>query len=160
MTKATSAIPTGMHTLTPHLAIKNASEAIEFYKKAFGAEEISRMEWQGDKIMHASLRIGDSVMFLADEYSNGFKSPLGLGGTPIVLHLYVENVDEMFSRAVKAGAIEKMPVTDMFWGARYGQVTDPYGFVWSIATQKEEVSKEEMMKRQESFCKEMAAAAK
>jgi PhnB protein len=162
MTKATNAIPSGMHTLTPHIAIKNAAEAIEFYKKAFGAQEIRRMKFEDGKIMHASLKIGDSVLFLADECpEKGWsKSPLALGGTPVSLHLYVENVDESYSRAIKAGATEKMPVTDMFWGDRYGQLTDPYGHVWSIATHKEDLTEEEQMKRYEGFCKQMAAAAK
>ena len=141
-------VPEGYHTLTPHLVVGDANKAIEFYKKAFGAEEITRMPGPGGKIMHASIRIGNSVVMLNDEYPDmGSRSPKSIGGTPVTLNLYVENVDKLWDRAVAAGATVTMPLADMFWGDRYGMVTDPYGHRWSLATHKEDVSPEETMKR-------------
>jgi len=138
-------IPDGMHTVTPHLICAGAADAIEFYKKAFDAVELSRMPGPGGKLMHASIRIGNSAVMLADEFPDfGNLSPLALKGTPVVLHIYVPNVDEIFAQAVAAGAIVRMPVTDMFWGDRYGQVLDPYGHHWSLATHMHDYTPEEM----------------
>jgi len=138
-------IPEGMHTVTPHLICAGAADAIEFYKKAFGAVETGRLPGPNGKVVHASLRIGDSAIMLMDEAPE-WKSlgPRALKGTPVTLHLYVEDVDAVAARAVKAGAKTVMPVEDMFWGDRYGIVEDPFGHHWSIATHVREVSREEM----------------
>jgi len=138
-------IPEGMHTVTPHLICAGAADAIAFYKKAFGAVETGRLPGPNGKIVHASLRIGDSAIMLMDEAPE-WKSlgPRALKGTPVTLHLYVEDVDAVAARAVKAGAKTVMPVEDMFWGDRYGIVEDPFGHHWSIATHVREVSREEM----------------
>jgi PhnB protein len=146
-------IPDGFHALTPHLICRDAAPAIEFYKKAFGAEEVVRMPGPGGQgIMHAEMRIGDSRFMLAGENpSMQSKAPITFGGTPVTLHLYVEDVDKAFDRAVKAGAKVKMPVTDMFWGDRYGQVTDPSGHQWSIATHMKDMTPAEMGKAAEQF---------
>jgi uncharacterized glyoxalase superfamily protein PhnB len=142
------AIPEGLHAVTPHLVVKGGADAIAFYKKAFGAQELHRMPGPDGKLMHAAIKIGDSQIFLADEHPQmGHKSPLGLGGSPVSLHVYVDDVDTVFQKAVAAGAKVRMPVMDMFWGDRYGQVTDPFGHEWSIATHIEDVPPEEMPKR-------------
>jgi PhnB protein len=143
------AIPEGKHTIVPHLVIQGAAKAIEFYKKAFGAVEEARMPTPDGKIMHACLKIGDSCLFLCDEFPDmgGCKSPQALGGTPVTIHLNVEDADAVFARAVAAGATAKMPPADMFWGDRYGKLTDPFGHDWSVSTHKEDVSPEEMKKR-------------
>ncbi len=142
-------IPAGYHTITPHLIVRNAKEAIDFYRRAFGAEELcSCMMPDGKALMHGELKIGDSRLFMCEENPKmGAKSPLSLGGSPISLHLYVQDVDKAFNRAVAAGAQVVMPVKDQFWGDRFGMVSDPYGHVWSLATHIEEVSPEEMQKR-------------
>ena len=152
-------IPDGYHTVTPYLIVKGAGEAIEFYKKAFGAEELFRMPGPGGRgVMHAEIRIGDSVIMLADEFPDrGYLSPLARGGATSSLLLYVEDVDASFARAIAAGATEKMPVSDMFWGDRYGQVSDPFGHDWSIATHKEDVAPEDMARRQQEFFAKMSA---
>ena len=125
-----------------------AAAAIEFYKKAFGAEEIARMPGPKGSVMHAEIQIGDSRIMLNDEFPDfGKMGPASIGGTPITIHLYVNDVDALFDRAVKAGATARMPVADMFWGDRYGQIEDPFGHHWSIATHKEDVSPEECMRR-------------
>lgn len=145
MTDAVKFIPDGMHTITPHLVCAGAAEAIEFYKKAFGAEELSRMPGAGGKLMHASIRIGDSVVMLTDEHPEyGSLGPLALKGTPVVIHIYVPDVDAFFARAVAAGAAVRMPPADMFWGDRYGQVSDPYGHHWSMATHRHDYTPEQM----------------
>lgn len=147
-TKATSFKPEGSHTITPHLIIRGASKAIEFYKKAFGAEEICRMNGQGDSIMHAEIKIGDSVLYLADEAPDwGCVGPQTLKGTSVTIHMYVPDADAAFAKAVAAGATAAMPLQDMFWGDRYGKLSDPFGHHWSIATHKEDVSPEECMQR-------------
>jgi len=142
-------IPEGFHTVTPHLVVKNGHEAIELYKRAFGAEELSRSPGpDGTGVMHASLKIGNSVIMLNDEFPDwGVKGPQSIGGSPVTLHLYVEDVDTWYKRAVDAGASETMPVMDAFWGARYGKLTDPYGHRWSIATHKEDVTPEQLQQR-------------
>ena len=138
-------IPRGMHTVTPHLICAGAAEAIEFYKQAFDAEELTRMPGQNGKLMHASVRIGDSVVMLTDEFPDwGALGPTALHGTPVTIHLYVEDVDAFAARAVAAGAKLKMPVADMFWGDRYGQLEDPFGHRWSVATHVRDVTPEEI----------------
>jgi PhnB protein len=141
-------IPEGYHTATPYLIVKDASRAIDFYKKAFGATELARMPGPGGKIGHAEIKIGDSPIMLADEVPGmGFRSPESLGGSPISILLYVEDVDAVFSEAVAAGAKVQRPVADQFYGDRTGGITDPFGHVWYIATHKEDLSPEEMKKR-------------
>ena len=144
-----SPIPEGAHTVTPHLVIRNAAKAIEFYKAAFGAEEVFRSDGpNGGQVMHAEIRIGDSPVYIADEIRGmGIKSPESLKGTAVTIHLYVEDADSVFRSAVDAGATVAMEIQDAFWGDRYGQVTDPFGHHWAIATHKEDLSAEEMMER-------------
>jgi PhnB protein len=140
-------IPDGMHTVTPHLVCAGAAEAIEFYKNAFGATELSRVPSEDGKLMHASVRIGDSVVMLNEEMPEwGALGPKSLKGSAVTIHLYVENADAVFERAVAAGAKITMPLDDMFWGDRYGKVEDPFGHQWSIGTHVRDVSPEEMQK--------------
>ncbi len=147
MTAQVKAIPEGMHSITPHLVCEGASDAIAFYKKAFGAIELSRMPGPGGKIMHAALRIGDSTIMLVDDYPDwGSLGPKALKGTPVTLHMYVADVDAAFARAVDAGATVKLAVADMFWGDRYGQVVDPFGHHWSLATHTRDMTPEQMDK--------------
>lgn len=144
----TKPIPEGYHTATPYLIIKGAADAIEFYKKAFGATELMRMPMPGGKIGHAEIKIGDSPIMLADEYPEmGYKSPETLGGSPVSIMIYVEDVDAVFSQAIAAGGKEKQPVKDQFYGDRLGTLEDPFGHVWHVSTHKEDVSMEEMEKR-------------
>ena len=139
-------IPDGYHTLTPHMTVRDAPKAIEFYKQAFGAVEQGVMKGPDGKIMHAQLMIGDSIVMLADEFPEyGSLSPLSSGGSGMGLHIYVEDADASFDRAVKAGATVEMPIGDMFWGDRYGKLADPFGHKWSIATHKKDLSMDEMM---------------
>jgi len=150
-------IPQGMYTITPHLACEGASNAIEFYKKAFNAVEIMRMPGPNGKLMHAALKIGDSTVMLADDFPEyeGGKGPKALGGSPVTLHMYVADTDAAFQQAVQAGATVRMPPTDMFWGDRYSQVTDPFGHHWAIATHIKDMTPEEMaaaMKQQMPPC--------
>jgi PhnB protein len=141
-------VPEGYHTATPYLVVDNAAAAIDFYKRAFGAKEIMRMPGPEGKIGHAEIRIGDSMIMLADEMAaSGTKSPRSLGGTAAGVFLYVEDVDKTFKQATSAGAKVDSALEDMFWGDRYGKVTDPFGHSWSLATHKEDVSAEEMGKR-------------
>jgi len=142
-------VPEGFHTLSPHIVVKGAGEAIEFYKKAFGAEELCRMPGpDGTSVMHAELRIGNSIFMVCDEFPDlDVRSPKALGGSPVTLHLYVEDADAVFNQAVAAGARAGMPPQDMFWGDRYGKLIDPYGHEWGIATHLEDVSPEECAKR-------------
>jgi PhnB protein len=145
-------IPEGMHTVTPHLVCAGAAEAIEFYRKAFGATELSRVPGENGKLMHASVRIGDSVVMLNEEMSEwGAFGPKSLKGSAVTLHLYVENADAVFEQAVAAGAKVTMPLNDMFWGDRYGKVEDPFGHQWSIGTHVRDVSPEEMQKAMEQM---------
>jgi uncharacterized glyoxalase superfamily protein PhnB len=148
-----AAIPRGYHTVTPHLTVRGAAEAIDFYARAFGARERGRMPGpDGKGIMHAELQIGNSVVFLADEFPDmGCRAPQTLGGTTGTLHLYVRDVDRAFQRAVGAGAEIRMPVTDMFWGDRYAKVADPFGHEWGLATHKEDLSAREIGRRAEAF---------
>lgn len=147
-------IPKGYHTATPYLTVKGAAEAIEFYKRAFGAEEAFRMPGPEGKIVHAEIIIGNSHLMLADESNNAeTRAPQTLKGTSSGVFLYVEDVDATFQQALKAGAKQNQAVEDMFWGDRFGKLTDPYGHVWMLATHVEDVSPAEMQKR-------MAAASK
>lgn len=140
----TKPIPEGMHSVTPHLVCAGAADAIEFYKKAFGAVEEARLPGPQGKIMHAMIRIGDSAVMLVDEMPEwGALGPKALKGSPVTIHLYVEDVDAFVARAVKAGAKVTMPVADMFWGDRYGKIEDPFGHHWSVATHVRDVSMEE-----------------
>jgi PhnB protein len=161
MAKAVTPIPEGFHTVTPHLVIKGAGEAIEFYKRAFGAEVLGRMDGPGGTVGHAELKIGDSIIFLADEFPGApTKSPQTLGGTTGSLHLYVPDVDAAFKRAIAAGGREIMAVTDMFWGDRFGQLQDPFGHSWSIATRKEVLTPQEVEERAQAFWAQMQAQKK
>lgn len=151
-----SPIPQGYRTVTPQLTVRGAAEAINFYKRAFGARELMRMASPDGKVMHAELKVGDSVVFLGDEFPDmGCKSPQTLGGASGALHVYVPNVDAAFKRAVDAGAQVTMPVADMFWGDRYGKVTDPFGHEWGLGTHKEDVSPSEMAERAQAFFAQM-----
>ena len=153
MKKATKAIPEGYHTLTPQLTVRGAERAIDFYKRAFGAEELMRMPGpDGKSIMHAELKIGDSIFFLGDEFPDtGCRSPESLGGTAASLHIYVTDVDAAFKRAVAAGAQVRMPVADMFWGDRYGRVADPFGHEWGLGTHKEDLTPAQIRERATAF---------
>ncbi len=147
-------IPPGMHTVTPHIVCAGAVEAIEFYKKAFGAVEQMRMLTPDGKVMHAAIKIGDSVIMMADEHpSMGGLGPKARGGTSVTLHLHVRDADAVFAQAVEAGATVMMPVQEMFWGDRYGIVTDPFGHQWSVATHVRDVTPEEMAKAVTEMCK-------
>jgi PhnB protein len=155
MTHQIKPVPEGYHTITPHLVVKGASQAIEFYKQAFGAEEIRRVPGRdGKSLIHAELKIGDSRLFLVDEFPEmGCQSPRSYGGSSVTIHLFVDNVDSFFKIALAAGAEERMPVADMFWGDRYGRLVDPFGHEWSVATHKEDLTPEELNKRaQAAFC--------
>jgi PhnB protein len=144
----TKPIPAGYHTVTPYLTLDEAAEAIEFYKDAFGATERMRMEAPDGKIGHAELEIGDSIVMLADAMpQSATRSPRELGGTSAGVFLYVDDVDAVVKQAVKAGAAVTQEVTDMFWGDRYGSLTDPFGHVWSIATHIEDLTPEEIADR-------------
>jgi PhnB protein len=154
------AIPEGYHTLTPYMTVRDAARAVEFYKQAFGAVERGVMKGPDGKIMHAELKIGDSIFMLADEFPEfGSMSPLSTGGSGMGLHIYSEDVDKAFDRAVKAGAKVDMPVADMFWGDRYGKLADPFGHKWSIATHKADLSPEEMDKGMKAMMKDMPKSA-
>jgi len=138
-------IPDGMRTVTPHLICAGAADAIEFYKKAFGAVEVARLPGPQGRIMHAMIRIGDSAVMLVDEMPEwGALGPKALKGSPVTIHLYVDDVDAFAARAVQAGAKITMAVEDMFWGDRYGKLEDPFGHHWSVATHLRDVSMEEM----------------
>ena len=141
-------IPEGYHSVTPYLIIRGAADAIEFYKKAFGAVELFRFPAPGGKIGHAEIKVGDSPIMLADEYPDmGYKGPQSIGGSPVSLMMYLEDVDSVFNRAVDAGATVKEAVQDKFYGDRTGTVIDPFGHIWHIATHKEDVSMDEMERR-------------
>ncbi|MGB7158258.1 MAG: VOC family protein [Tepidisphaeraceae bacterium] len=151
-------IPDGYHAITPYIRVRGAADAIEFYKKAFGAEELCRMPGPGGTIMHAEIRIGDSIIMLGEESKEwNCPSPLSIGGTGAGLHLYVTDADAAFARATGAGAKVKMPLANMFWGDRYGAVTDPFGHEWSIGTHLEDLTTDEIARRGQI---EMAKMAK
>jgi PhnB protein len=154
------AIPEGYHTVTPYLVVHDAAKAIDFYKRAFDATELFRMEGPPGKIGHAELQIGDSKIMLADEMGAGAGSPKSVGGTTGGIFLYVKDVDSAFNKAVSAGAKVDMPLADQFWGDRYGKLSDPFGHSWSMATHKEDVAPEEMKKRMQTAMAKMAEKAK
>lgn len=141
-------IPEGYRTVTPYLVVDNGAAALDFYRRAFGAKETMRMEGPDGKIAHAELKIGDSMIMLAEEMpGTGTRAPRSIGGTTAGVFLYLEDVDSAFKQAVSAGAKVDQAPTDQFWGDRYGRLTDPFGHSWSLATHKEEVSHEEMARR-------------
>ena len=143
-------VPEGYHTVTPYLTVRDAARAIEFYKQAFGAKEKGTMKGPDGKVMHASLRIGDSMLMLNDEFPDyGTLSPLSTGGSAVTIHIYTDNVDAAFNRAVSAGAQVKMPLADQFWGDRYGVVADPFGHKWSLGAHIKDMSPEEMQREQD-----------
>lgn len=153
-------IPEGFHSLTPHLVCKDAVKAIEFYQKAFGAEELFRLTAPDGTLIHAQLRVGASMLLLTDECpSMGAFSPQKLGGSPVTIHLSVPDADASVARAVAAGAKNTMPVTEMFWGARYGVLQDPYGHSWSVATQVKALSQDEIRAGLEAAMREPIAKA-
>lgn len=160
MTKAKNAIPAGHYTVTPHLILDNAAQAIDWYTKALGAVEVTRAVGPDGKIMHAEIRIGNSLIMLNDEMGGG-KSARTIGASPVSLWLYVEDCDALFKRAVAAGG--KVPpgpmgqMQDQFWGDRSGSFTDPYGYIWTIATHKEDLTPQEMKQRTDEFMKGFAA---
>ena len=148
MTAAVKPIPEGYHTVTPYLILDSASDAIDFYKKALGAEEVLRMEDPGGKVHHAEIKIGDSRIMLADEHPEiQSLSPKTVGGSPVTIHLYVGDVDGAVERAVAAGAKLIRPVADQFYGDRVGGIEDPFGYRWFIATHKEDVTMDEIRRR-------------
>jgi uncharacterized glyoxalase superfamily protein PhnB len=161
MAKAKSAIPQGLHSVTPHLILDDAATAIEWYKRGLGAEEVSRAVGADGKVMHAQIRIGNSVLYANDAMGGG-KGPKVLGGSPIGLWIYTEDADALFRRALDAGAtVAPGPMgqmQDQFWGDRCGTLIDPSGYHWTIATRKEDLTPQETQKRQEEFFKSLAGA--
>jgi PhnB protein len=146
-------VPEGVHTITPGLIVKGAQKAIEFYKEAFGAEVKSVMTSpDGKMVVHSEIKIGDSLIFVNDEYPDmGARGPQSIGGTPVSLNMYVEDADAVFERAVAAGATVVMPLADQFWGDRWGMVTDPFGHMWSVATHVADLSQEEINKASQEY---------
>ncbi len=158
-TSATTPIPADMNTITPHLVCAGAAEAIDWYVRALGAVELMRLPAPDGKLMHASLRIGNSTIMLNDEAPEwGAMGPKSLGGSPVTLHYYVENVDAAFQRAVDAGATSKMAPEDMFWGDRYGVLIDPWGHSWSMATHLQDYSPEEIQANMAKMMPECGSA--
>ncbi|MBK9088791.1 MAG: VOC family protein [Holophagales bacterium] len=148
MAEKVNPIPEGYRTVTPYIVVKGAAEALDFYAKAFGAEEVVRMPGPGGSVMHAEVKIGDSMLMLSDEFPDwGQLGPISRGGTTCTMMLYVENCDASFQRAVDAGCAVTSPPKDEFWGDRFAKVTDPFGHQWAFATHIEDVSPEEMTKR-------------
>ena len=161
MNTKVKSIPDGFHSVTPYLTVRNAAQAIDYYKRAFGAQERVRLPGPDGKVAHAEITIGNSILMLGEECSEmGNQSPESLHGSTVGLAVYVENVDDVFNRAVKAGAGVKEAVSDRFWGDRAGTITDPFGHTWTILTHKEDVSPQEMQKRMQQMCaqKEVATA--
>ena len=153
------AIPEGYHSISPSLTCKNAALAMDFYKSVFGATEVMRMPGPGGKIMHAEMRIGDSVIFLNDEFPGVAEAPASGAMGPIQLFLYTEDVDAVYNRAVSMGSKVTMPLDNQFWGDRYGKVVDPFGHEWGLAQHVEDVAPEEMKRRQDEMAAKMAKAA-
>jgi len=150
-------VPEGCSTVSAYLVVPSSSEAMKFYERAFGATPVMKMEGPGGAVMHAEVKIGDSMVMLTDENPQwNMKAPAALGGSPISLHLYVEDADALFARAVAAGCEVEYPINDAFWGDRYGKVRDPYGYSWGIATHQEDLSDTEIAERQAEFFKQMA----
>jgi PhnB protein len=153
-------IPQGYHTVTPNLVVRDGARAIEFYRKAFGADETVRMPGPGGSVLHAEIRIGDSVLMLADEMPDmGSKSPQAYGGSPVTFYIYVEDVDAAWKRAMDAGAKPVMPPADMFWGDRTGWLEDPFGHQWSLAQHVADPSPEEIQRGQEEFFSKFQTAS-
>jgi PhnB protein len=149
--KRVAPIPPGFHTVTPTLVLRDGVKAIDFYKKAFGAKEVSRMMGPNGMLAHAELRIGNSPIMIGDEMpAMGASAPQTIGGTAVHIFLYVPDVDKVFAQAVKAGATIELPVADMFWGDRFGKLLDPFGHKWSVATHTEDLTPKEMAKRAEA----------
>ena len=149
--------PAGYHSITPALVVRDAPKAIDFYKEAFGAQEITRMPGPDGKIMHAEIKIGDSVIMLGEENPDwGALSPLSTKGSPGSLHIYVDDADAVYDKALRAGAKVRMPLEDAFWGDRYGKVTDPFGHEWGIATRIKELTPEQMQKAGEEWMAKFA----
>jgi PhnB protein len=148
MAKTTTPVRPGFHTVTPHLTVRGASEYIDFLKKAFGAVEVARAPGPGGKLMHAEVRIGDAIVMLNDDFPEFGLPPLAQGRLPVTIHLYVPDVDKLWAQATAAGCQVVMPLDDQFWGDRYGQVNDPFGISWSMATHKEDLTQKEMEERQ------------
>jgi PhnB protein len=145
MTESKARTPTGMHTITPHIVVSDAARAADWYREVLGAEERSRIEVPGGKLMQIALWFGDSAVMLADEFPElGVLSPLSVDGTATVLHLYTNDVDALWKRAIDAGAEVRQPLQDVFWGERYGQITDPFGHRWGLAQQMRDVPREEI----------------
>lgn len=154
MTGKVPPIPKGLHSITPYLTVDGAEKAIEFYQKAFGANLLEKHAMPDGKIMHSKLQIGNSVIMISDEFPEsqcGTAAPTTLKSTTIMLHLYVDDADATFNQAIQAGATSKMPLIDAFWGDRYGQIQDPFGHIWSVSTQKEILTDEEVAERSASF---------
>lgn len=153
-------LPAGYHTLTPSLIVKDARQAIAFYKTAFGAEEVDVMTGPDGRVMHAELRFGDSMLMLGEENPAwpAFKSAETIGASPVSLHLYFPDADAAFKRALDAGAKSEMPLDDMFWGDRYGKVKDPFGYTWGIATRVKNLTPEEVRKAGQEWMAKMASS--
>jgi len=150
MLSAINPLPDGYHTVTPYLTVRGANEAIEFYKFVFGAEEIARVALPDGRVMHAEIRIGDSILMLSDELPGMTRGTITHGGSKVGMHVYVRDADEAFERAVKAGAHITMPLSNMFWGDRYGRLKDPFGREWAVSTHVEKVAPAEMVRRVQS----------
>jgi uncharacterized glyoxalase superfamily protein PhnB len=150
------AVPESFHTLTPHITVRDAAKAIEFYKKALDAQALHVSTAPNGKVLHATLKIGDSLLMLNDEFPEWGGALAPRGEAPgFAIHVYVENVDKLFAQAVAAGAVVKMPLMDQFWGDRYGHIVDPYGFRWALATHVRDVSPEEMERAQAEMARHM-----
>jgi PhnB protein len=159
MKSAVKPIPAGYHAVTPYLIVAGAAGAIDFYKKAFGAKEVMRMPGPGGRIGHAEIEIGGSRIMLADEFPDmNCKGPKAFGGSPVSIHLYVDDVDAVAERAVAAGAKPTQPVQDKFYGDRMGTLEDPFGHTWHVSTHKEDLSEAELRRRSEEAMKKMATA--
>ncbi len=160
MAGTVKALREGQHTITPHLVVSGAAKALEFYKNAFNAEILGVHNTPDGKVMHAEIKIGDSTIMLADEFPGFSKSPKTLGGSPVILNLYRDNIDELFNQAVKAGATVTMPLMNQFWGDRYGQLDDPFGHKWALGQHIEDVAPDEMERRAKEAFAKMADCAK
>jgi PhnB protein len=155
------AVPEGTHTITAHLCLREAPKAVEFYQKAFGAQLLGIHKTPDGKVMHATLKIGDSQLMLADEFPGmGTPAAQTLGGSPVILNIYVDDVDSLFNQAVAAGAKVTMPLANQFWGDRYGHIVDPFGLTWALGSHVEDVTPEEMERRANAMFAEMAKKAK
>jgi PhnB protein len=158
MAKKVKTVPEGYNSVTPYMTIKNAAKAIEYYKKIFGAVEVMRISQPDGRVGHAELKIGDSKIMICDEFPNmGARGPEAVGGTPVSIHLYIADVDDVVKRAVAAGAKATQPMQDKFYGDRAGGIIDPFGHSWYIATHTEDMSMEEMQLRAEEFTKKQAS---